>query len=51
MPETCDNWLDLISIYIYYAHQTLEIYQVLAHSVDFTAPGEPWNPLSKTVLS
>ena len=39
MPETCENWLSLVNIYIYYAHQTHEIYQVLPYSVDFKVPG------------
>ena len=51
MPETCENWLGLVNSRVYYAHQTHEIYQVLPYSVDFKAPGELCNPLSKTVLS
>ena len=51
MPEACDNWLYLLSSCIYYARQIHEIYQVLLSSVDFKAPGELWNPLSKKVLS
>ena len=39
-PETCENWLDLENSYIYYAHQSCEIYQILPHSLDFKAPGE-----------
>ena len=39
-----DNW-------IYCACQTCEIYQVLLYWVDFKAPFELWNPLSKTVVS
>ena len=35
---------------IYYACQTFAIYRVLPYSVDSKAPGELWNPLSKTVL-
>ena len=38
MPETCENWLGLVNICIYYACQTHEIYQVLPYSVDFKAP-------------
>ena len=38
MPETCENWLDLLNICIYYVQQTREIYQVLPYSVDFKAP-------------
>ena len=26
MPKTCENWLGLVNICIYYAHQTREIY-------------------------
>ena len=51
MSKTCQNWLGLVNNYIYYACHTYEIYQVLSCSVDFKAPGELWNPLSKTVLS
>ena len=40
MPKTCENCLGLVSIFIYYARQTHEIYQVLPYSVDFKAPGE-----------
>ena len=49
MPETNENWLGLVNNYIYYACQTSEIYQVLPNSVDFKAPGELWNPLSKKI--
>ena len=49
MPKTCENWLGLVNSCIYYAHQTHEIYQVQPYSVDFKAPREHWNPLSKTV--
>ena len=48
---TLENWLDLVNSCIYYAHQTHKIYQVQPYSVDFKAPRELWNPLSKTVLS
>ena len=51
MPETCENWLGLVNSCIYYVCQTHEIYQVVPYSVDFKAPGELWNPLSKTVCS
>ena len=51
MPETCENWPSVINSSVYYAHQTHESYQVLPYSVDFKAPGELWNPLSKTVFS
>ena len=37
MPET---WLSIVNSYIYYAHQSHEIYQVLPYSVDFKAPKE-----------
>ena len=50
MPETCEKWLDLVIICIYYAPQTREIGQVLPYSLDFKAPGELWNPLCKTIL-
>ena len=45
------NWLGLVILCIYYARQTHEICQVLPYLVDFKAPGELWNPLSKTVVS
>ena len=51
MPETYENWFDIVNSCIYYIHQTHEIYQVLPYSVDFKTPGELWNRLSKTVLS
>ena len=51
MPETCESWLSLVNSCVYYALKTHEIYQVLPYSVDFKAPGELWNPLSKAVLS
>ena len=37
MPETCENWLSLVNSYIYYDHQSHEIYHVLPYSVDFKA--------------
>ena len=40
MSETCENWPSFVNSYIYYAHQTREIYQVLPYSLDFKAPGE-----------
>ena len=49
MPETCENWLDLVHSCIYYTHQTREIYYVLPYSVDFKAPRELWNPPSKMI--
>ena len=39
MPEICENWLGLVNIYIYFAHQTHEICQILPYSVDFKASG------------
>ena len=51
MLETCENWLSIVNRCIYHAYQTHEIYQVLPYSVDFKAPRELWNPLSKTPLS
>ena len=50
MSETFENWLGLVKSCIYYARQTHEIYQVLPYSVDFKAPGELWNLLSKIVI-
>ena len=50
MPKTCGNCLSFINNCVYYAHQTHEIYKLLTYSVNFKAPGELWNPLSKTVL-
>ena len=49
IPETCE--IIASNSCFYYAHQTHEIYQILPYSVDFKAPKELWNPLSKTVLS
>ena len=51
MPNTCENWLGHVNIYVYYAYKTHEVYQILPYSVDFKAPSELWNPLSETVLS
>ena len=51
MPKTFENWLGFVNSYIYHARQTHEVYQVLPYAVDFKAPGELWNLLSKTVLS
>ena len=50
MPETCENRLGLVNIYVYRARHIREINQVLPNSVEFKAPEELWNPLSKTVL-
>ena len=50
MPETCEICLGLVKSFVYYVHQTRGIYQVQHNSVDFEAPGELWNALSKTVL-
>ena len=36
---------------IFSTYQTHEIYQVRTYSMDFKAPGELWNPWSKTVVS
>ena len=44
------KWLGLVNSCACYARQTSEIYLVLPYSVDFKAPGELWNPLSKTTL-
>ena len=44
-------WSCHVNICVYDVRQTREIYQLLPYSVDFKAPGELWNPLSKTVLS
>ena len=51
MPETCENYLGLVNRCVKYAHQTRKICQVLPYSMDFEAPGELWNPLSKTAFS
>ena len=40
MPETRENWLNLVNSCVYYAHQTRGMYQVLLYSVDFQAPSE-----------
>ena len=48
---TCKSYLSLVNSCIDCAYQTYEIYQVLPYSVDFKAPVELWNPLSKTVHS
>ena len=47
MPDTCENWLDLVNSCAYYAQQTREIYQILPLSVDSNATGDLWNQLSK----
>ena len=51
MPETCEKWLGLVNNWVYHAHQTGEICQVLSYSLDFKAPSELWNPLNNTVFS
>ena len=51
MAETCENLFGLVNSLVYYALQTHGINQVLTYSIDFKAPGELWNPLSKAVLS
>ena len=43
MPIICENWLGLVNGYVYYAHQTRKIYQLLLYSVDFKAPMELLN--------
>ena len=50
MFKTRENWLRLVNSCIYHAHQSCEIYKILPYSVDFKAPGELWNPMSKTAL-
>ena len=37
MPETCENWLGRVNSRVYYAHQSLEIYQVRPYWVNFKA--------------
>ena len=37
------KWLGPGNSCVYYACQTLEIYQILPYSVDFKASGKPWN--------
>ena len=51
MPETCENWLDLVNSCAHHARQTHGIFQVLPYLMDFKVLGELWNPLSRTVLS
>ena len=51
MPETCEKWPIFVNSCVYYACQTCEIYLVMHYPVDFKAPGEIWNQLSKSVLS
>ena len=51
VPENCEKWLGLVNSCIYYPHKSCEIYQVLPYSVDFKAPRELWNSLSKVVRS
>ena len=50
MPKTWEYWHGLVKGCIYYAYQTHGIYQILPYSMDFKAPEELWNPLSKTVF-
>ena len=50
-PKTCENWFGLVNSCVYYASQTHEINRVLPYSMDFKAPWELWNPLSKTVCN
>ena len=47
MPETCENWPNVVHNCVYNAHQTQEIYLVLPFSVYLKAHRELWNPLSK----
>ena len=49
MLETSENWFGLVNSCVCFARQARKIHQVLSYSVDFKAPGELWNPLSKTV--
>ena len=51
MPKTWEDLSSLVNSCVYYARQTCEIYQILPYSVDFKAPAELWNLLSKIVLS
>ena len=51
MSDTCEKWFGLVNSCAYYALQAREINQVLPYLVDFEAPGELWNPLTKTVLT
>ena len=51
MTKTCENWLSIVNIYVYYTRQIPDISQELPYSVDFRARRELWYPLSKTVLS
>ena len=51
MSKTCENCLALVNSCVYYACQTRDIYQVLLYWVDFKAPGELWNLMSKAVLN
>ena len=50
MLGTCESSRDVVNSYVYYVHQTREIYQVLRYSVEFKAPRRLWNPLSKSIL-
>ena len=40
MPESCENWSNIVNSLIYYAGQAREIYQLLPYSVDFKAHRE-----------
>ena len=51
MLGTCKNCLGLVKSCVYYVRPTREIHRVLPYSVDFKAPEELWNSLSKTILS
>ena len=37
MPETCEDWLDLVNNSIYYSRQTREFFQILSYPMDFKA--------------
>ena len=38
IPGTCENWLDLVNSFVYYARQSRKIDQVMPYSVAFKAP-------------
>ena len=51
MPETCENWFDLVNSCIYYARQTREIYLALPYSMDSKAPQKLWNPVIQYLVN
>ena len=51
MTETCEYRLGHVNGSVYCARETREMYQALPDSVDFKAPEELWNPLSKAVVT